>query len=134
MQAIYRREYTKFTKPNTKIPKPNDTFDSEYAMTWAGRMAFMISGYKPSHLQEHDGKGQQGLDGQLLDHVAAPPDARQEARLGLQRAHRAAGQHAAHDSRCGGGDDDDDSATNLLHAAEEDPDQGEFVRFIVNLM
>ena len=92
-------------------------------------MAFTISGYKQSHLQEHDGKGQQGLDGQLLDHVAAPPDARQEARLGLQRAHRAAGQHAAHDSGGGGGDDDDDdnSATNLLHAAEEDPDQGKFM-------
>ena len=33
MQAIYEREYTKFTKPNTKIPKSNYILDSEYAMS-----------------------------------------------------------------------------------------------------
>ena len=79
------------------------------------------------HMQEPDGEGKQGLyeHGQLLDHVAAPPAARQEARLGLQRAHRAPGQHAAQHGRVDG--DGYSSATHLLHVAEEDPNQGTLV-------
>ena len=74
-------------------------------------------------MQEPDGEGEQGLygHGRLLDHVAAPPDARQEARLGLQRAHRAPGQHAAQHGRVRG--DGYSSTTYLLYVAEENPNQ-----------
>ena len=72
-------------------------------------------------MQEPDGEGKQGLNGhgRLLDHVAAPPDARQEARLGLQRAHRAPGQHAAHHAH-----GDDGATADILDAAAEDSDKG----------
>ena len=80
-------------------------------------------------MQEPDGEGEQGLygHGRLLDHVAAPPDARQEARLGLQRAHRAPGQHAAQRGSRVVGDANGSASSDLLNVAEEDPNQGTLV-------